>query len=480
MVCVWVWLLLHLPVAVDFSYPEGAVVARAYDAAQGKPVYQNWRHWPHAFAPYAPLTYYPVGWAARLISSHPHPRSIYSIGRLQSLLNLAGIGVLIAGIQRRLGMSGLWLIPAVALFFGWETNAEFAASYRPDAPQVFFSLLAFWIALGGPPTLRRVAFALLCLSISLWLKPASLGMCFILGFWILRGRGWRQALGALSVFFAFNLILAIVLNHISNGMLFLNVVSGAANGMRWQNLAEILRRIGPVPMIVVLLAVALSVRRLVRRSDESNESLFSLAVLIGLGMTLIQCLNVGAGTSYFLESYALACIALALGCRQLWYARGKKWRIAREIVLALIIYFIVLKDGFYGTRSVVLNSQNVVQSWKTPEIMAFLQTYEAPILTSYPYLAVARPAPPTLNDFAQFIELSIRDRIRDGEVIERLQKREFKLAILQSNLLARSKENPLPAPMVDALFSNYRVSKTMDSGIKYMVILEPISGTLPD
>jgi hypothetical protein len=54
---------LALPGLWDNSYPEGALAARAWDAARGLPVYQDWREWPHAFAPYSPLTYYLPAWA---------------------------------------------------------------------------------------------------------------------------------------------------------------------------------------------------------------------------------------------------------------------------------------------------------------------------------------------------------------------------------------------------------------------------------
>src|SRR5262245_11915078 len=88
---------------MDITFPEGAVVARAWDVAQGRGPYHDWRKWPHAFSPYGPLTYFPVGWVSR-ITGTAHPREIFAVGRIQSMLALAGVIITIWFLCATLGL----------------------------------------------------------------------------------------------------------------------------------------------------------------------------------------------------------------------------------------------------------------------------------------------------------------------------------------------------------------------------------------
>src|SRR5690242_15935341 len=101
-----VWLGMIVPEHPDLSFPEGALVGRALDVARGESPYHDWRLWPHAFAPYPPLAYYPAGWAARALAGPaPAPHTVYMVGRSFSLLAMLGVFTLIYLFGRRLGLS---------------------------------------------------------------------------------------------------------------------------------------------------------------------------------------------------------------------------------------------------------------------------------------------------------------------------------------------------------------------------------------
>src|SRR5690349_21183605 len=106
---------LFIPIRTDITFPEGALVARAMDAAQGRPVYQDWRQWPHAFAPYPPLAYYPAGWIARAAGAAHDPAALYAIGRSISLAALIGIFIMVYLLGRRLGLSRGWSLAGASM-----------------------------------------------------------------------------------------------------------------------------------------------------------------------------------------------------------------------------------------------------------------------------------------------------------------------------------------------------------------------------
>ncbi len=456
---------------MDLTFPEGAVVARAWDVARGFNPYHDWREWPHAFAPYGPLTYYPVGWIARLTDSVDHPKEIFTIGRLQSLACLCGALILIGGIAFKAGLPPAWGMIGAAVFLIWEHVLSFAASYRPDAPQVFLSLLVVWIILGGRGTLSRIIVALLFLSISMWIKPTSWGIAFACFLWIWRATNRRVFWTAISLFVLLNLGLAVALNWRWSGRLFLNMIGSLDNGWKPSNVLYFYQGELLIPLMILIGGVAFSLHAVIRLAQSEAGLMLYASVLASFAAATLQNLKVGADVNYYLECYALASIAVA----QLAFSLWEKAKISdRAGVIFLLLFFpLAVYDGVTGLVSIRSDLVAIKRSWASPLIANPIRKIQGAILVgNHPFLALERPSPSTILDFVQYSILVERGRIEDRELIRRLETRNFEAIVMDSEDFNRKKAAWLFPRFKKALFENYRESERVAN----LSILKPKSG----
>ena len=467
-------LLFLIPTTLDISFPEGAVVARAVDVAHGTLPYHDWRSWPHAFAPYGPLTYYPVGWLAGLSSSPPSAKQVYGLGRMQSLLFLAGICVLIAGFTKELGNPIAWGSAGIAAFLMWLPLAEYATSYRPDAPQVFFALLALWIATRGPARGPRIVASLACLWISMWFKPSSWGIAAALAYWLGRERGTRQALVWAATFGLSGLLLAAILNWRWDGLLFLNMIGSLDNGWKFGNVPAFYSHLPLLPGIILLSGVCLAIYPRPGNAGSPRRSLILAALVGSFAATTLQNLKVGADINYYLEPYALACAVTVWGIARLWRGETRLGPRFGILILALAVLPAFVWDSTKGWVALPAELKQLRRTWESPRIVARIGETDGPILTSNPFLAVAKPDPPTILDHVQYMILLRRDRLSDAGLLDRLQRKEFSLVILPTKDLSPPDEeglDPLFSPrFLRALHASYR--ETERFGI--LSLMEPI------
>lgn len=457
-----------IPCQIDNSFPEGAVVARAADMAGGSPAYADWRQWPHQFAPYGPLTYYPIGWMARVAFRNPTARVIYILGRLQSTISLVGISALVAFFLSRLGVSFTWRMLGVLFFVLWLRLLEYVASYRPDAPQTFFALLALAVALSGRARGWRLIVALFFLWISFWFKPTSWGILAALGFWIGRDRGWRVSLASLAAFGASGLAAAWAMNTHLHGLLFLNVITSLNNGWTAANLASFYKHLTLAPAFVLTLGLpglALLWARAKRAANpvSPERATFTFAVLASFITACIQNLKVGADINYYLELYALACAGAAYVFARLAEGEFDLRGTARTAILAIFLLPILTYDTKLEMEGLAPHLRLLKGAWGEMPIMKFARQFDGPILTSNPFVALAKPSPPTLLDHVQFMIMSKRGFITPRGLFERIEGRQFDVIILATgsvpdNAAELESEKIIYDPLFfKALYRSYRI-----------------------
>ncbi len=430
------WLAFLIPAIVDLSLPEGAVVARAADVARGESPYHDWRHWPYSFAPYEPLTYYPVGWTARFFGLSDAPLKIYRLGRIQSLVSLLGIGFLLARILARLGAPPIWRLLGVAAFTIWTENFTHLISYRPDPPQVFFSLLALAIALRNPARPRTVTTVLIALWVSAWFKATSWGLIAALSVWMVMGMGWRRALLGLLAFAVAGLVPALILNWKLRGLLLLNLIDSLDNGYYLAYAWNILREVPLLPAAIMILGLGLSARRLLSNPVGDAPWLLSLATVLSLAAAVFQSLKPGAYHNYYLEGYALSCIVTTRWLCHLWREAQDNWKAARELIFTGILLPAILIDAFLFFPGLRHDLRIVRLVWKPSALVERVKQIEGPILTQNPYLALVRPAPPTLMDQGHYTILADRGRINREELFDKLRRREFSAVLMATRDVA--------------------------------------------
>ncbi|MBI1784072.1 hypothetical protein HYR69_02925 [Candidatus Sumerlaeota bacterium] len=475
---VWIWLAMLLPKATDISSPEGALVGSACEVAQGHSPYQDWRLWPLHFSPYGPLTYYPAGWIVRLIHPSHVPHAIYMAGRAQSFLYLLGIAALLALILRRFNFSWFASLAAPMLLTAWrDPTLTFIVSYRPDAPQIFFSILALWIALGGRATKWRTIAALLSLSVSMWFKSTSWGMIAALAFWIYQSYGIGRAVAAGALFGGINLILAFTLNWKSGGLLFLNMIASLDNGMDWRG---IYTGFGPsfpwIPKIIFFASAAASIRILIapparatgQNPPDGRVKLLSLAVLATFLASSLQILKVGSGGNYYLEFYALGCTLLVIEVSRLWRRDQTVSHLRRAILLPSLLLAFATIGAVSEIKRTISDFPTRIKAWRPSPSLQAMENFEGNVLASLPWLVLRRPAPPTILDEVQYGILTRRGKIDERILLNKIERREFGLVLILTENI-RLKNGWFPPSLLPTLDKHYRIA----SRGEYLTTFDP-------
>ena len=450
---------LFIPQASDITFPEGALVARAMDVAQGATPYHDWRQWPHAFAPYPPLAYYPVGWLA---GPEAAPHEVYMIGRACSFVMLIGIFVALYLLGRRLGLSPAWSLAGVALLGEFRPLLEYCASYRPDAAKTFFALLALLIADCGlrnaefsrergrprplhlPPSnaecglrnaekRQRSGFAwwlvasLACLLLSAWFKPTAWGIGALILFSVWRRLGLKRGALVTGAFLAAGILPLLYLNHHWHGLLLLNIVDSLRNGFSLEGLQRAGLRSNIGPAVVALVGCGCALAGL--RRGPAGRRLILAAAPLSVAASLFQMLKAGSDVNYFMDSYPLAALAATWGVARLW--RGG-WRLPEPARAALLGCALTLPliSAALDLAELRGDFQRVMLFWREPVIERIVRAIPGPVLATNPFLALTHPEDPGILDYYQYSILCRRGAIDPEPLLHRVREGAFNAIVI--------------------------------------------------
>lgn len=471
-----VWLGMTLPIQWDLSFPEAAVVARAMDVARGEVPYHDWVEWPHAFAPYGPLTYFTAGWIGRIVGGENLVETVRTVGRIQSQVSLLGLLVLSALLLRRMGVRWVWALFGIGAALAWESLFAYVVSFRPDGPQVFFSVLGLYIAAGGTGESRgRASLALGALFISFWFKATSWGILAALVFWLWRGCGPARTAIRLSLFAAAGMIPALLLNALWEGRLFQNLVGSLDNGADLQNFATIFFQIGLGAWFILLLGGANAFLHWLKSPMESPKFFLALATLCSIAATLLATLKVGADINYYLEPFVLCAVWTVYAVWELWELPGEevgrrerpRAELRREIPLTILLLpFLLIMcgrslmgDEESGRDSAIQSIRKVHALWAEPPIIQRVKALDGPILTTFPCLVLESGGPPSILDHYQYRVLADRGLLKRSDLLNRLRSGEFDAVVIEGSQSGLGGEYFLPE-FEATLFANYFVSES--------------------
>ncbi len=471
-----IWLGMTLPIQWDLSFPEAAVVARALDVARGETPYHDWVEWPHAFAPYGPLTYYSAGWAARIVGGDDLVGTVRLLGRIQAQLSLLGLLGLSVLLLRRMGVRWTWALFGVGAALGWESLFAYAVSFRPDAPQVFFSILALYIATGGGGAGRgRSALSLGAMFISFWFKATSWGILAALVFWLWRGCGPGRATLRLSIFALAGLIPAIALDVHWDGRLFQNLVGSLDNGADLGNFAGIFLKVPLSGWFILLFGGANAFLHWLRSPMDSPLFLLALATMSSLAATLLATLKVGADVNYYLEPFILCGVWVVFAVWELWelpasevqQSERPKLELQREIPLTVLLMPFLLYVCGASLMGAIDDIRDQKDLWNEPAIIARLESIEGPILSTFPCLVLDADREPGILDHFQYRVLADRGLLKRSELLNRLRTKEFGAVVIEGSGSGLSEAYFLPE-FEQALFENYSISETYGAAILFL------------
>jgi hypothetical protein len=281
----------------DIDQGEGYDAWSAWLLNLGQVPYANNAAYPYYSSNYPPLWSYlvsiPLAWlgpgvmAARLVSAAAAVCSALVLGlAAQRLSGRALAGVLAAGF-----------------FLASPYVFHTTPLARVNSLALLFALVG--LSLLEVPTRRRVMFGSLALVAALFTKPTTLDAviagvgCTLL----VRARmGYLSALGVAT----FGAAAVAVLQVLTHGAFWLNVIAGNENAFDRSQLATYMANFSLLHCVLLVLAAAEAVW-LVRRRQWSPWALY----LITAGAATLSVGKWGAGESYFLSAIAAVCVLSA-------------------------------------------------------------------------------------------------------------------------------------------------------------------------
>lgn len=450
------WLAVAVPYQWDLSFPEAAVVARAADVSRGESPYHDWREWPHAFAPYSPLTYVVPGLAARIAGDDDHSGA-RTAGRVLSFLSILGILALIFVLSRRLDLRGAWPWLAAAAALSWESLYGYVISFRPDAPQVFLAFLAFAIVARREIRAWHAAIALVLLTVSFWFKAASFGL--LAATLIAIAVSQRKYIPlCVAAFVISNAILFFAVNAATEGRLALNVIGSLDNGIELSNYARLPSQVSKTALLLFAGGLAAALLALARKWGDERHRLLAWASLLSGVFAAAAYMKVGADINYLLEPFLLFSMLAVAGLESVWRAATARPVPLREVFLsgAVVPAAVILSIPMLtGARS---DLQTSIRRWKPLEIERRVQE-EPYILSVIPYLGLESRGPHAVLDHYQYAVLARRGLLDTAPLLDRIRDQTFSVVVIEGTL-----ENPGEAyytpQFMETLRARYRHRET--------------------
>jgi hypothetical protein len=444
-----IWLGGLLPTRIDNSFPEGSIAERAYAVSLGRPLYTDWRAWPHTFAPYGPLQYVPVGWIERLLPGPADSWRVMMLGRGQSLLSLIVIGFLLYRMARRIGLPPVWALMAVAANASWGGLLDFCVSFRPDAPAAAAAIGALFLTMRGPAHGCTPLWPLGLSMVSMGFKPTAWAILALAFIWIVQSQGWRRGLVWFVGWNALAVGLALGLDALCDGRFMLNLVGGNRQGFSTELLAGWARQPWRLENVCLLLGTVVAIAALRRSTANGNAGrLASLAALLSLAVSLLLCLKDGADKNYLLIPYLLLMLTLTLGVYRAWHGRTPLRPVAREALLWLALAPAVAIPTLLGLASARYDFGRLLTGWKLPIVLQRLQGAPGPILTTHPFIPLQAGNRPTVMDSFAYAKLAEQGLLDTAPLRERIERREFAAIVLDdANWQAATDDPELPMPI---------------------------------
>ncbi len=344
--------VLSFPYALD--YGEAPLLDQTLRLAHGQNIYRADLHLPpYTIANYPPLymlVQVPLAW---LFS----PAFWY--GRLLSWLAMIGAALFVGLILRRLTGDRLAALVGALTLLALPYTRYWGPLYRIDALALCLSLAALWVLVrfmpssesatsanpalshdrggrGARPALAVVAVALLLTAAIYTRQSYGLAAPLAAFVWLWSQGLRRQALLLAGLLAGLGLSLFVLLNLVTGGGFFFNIVTANINELKVELLQQYLGELAtfmPVPVAIAALFALLAGPARVRGWR------LLLPYTAGAALSGLTIGKVGSNINYLLEF--CAAMSLAVGATLAWQRRAPRLRHAIMLGLALQLFLLL-------------------------------------------------------------------------------------------------------------------------------------------
>jgi hypothetical protein len=467
------WLGGIFSATLDLSFPEGSVTERAWACAHGNPVYTDWREWPHTFAPYGPLTYYPIGTLARWLSHAPSPRSVLLLGRAMSAISLLVIFGLVYFLSRRSGLSRKWALTSMGFVAIWLSELYYCLSFRPDAPATAWTLIALVFVTRDRARPVLAVPALCALMLAMWYKPTAWGAVAATLWWMADGMGKRRACVWGSIWGALGLVAALGLNAYWDGRLLLNLVQGNRQGFSTRQWIEVVLRMKFPEWGIFVFGTYAAIRALRRGDTPQSVRWIARFALLTLASSLALACKAGSDINYLFPPFSILIVLLTFEAKRIW-DNGSATRFQETVFWVGVMSIVIVPTIMFLSQ--VRESVALAHYFNKPSaVVRYLSGVKGPILTTHPFIAADLESAPTVMDFYSYTALASHGLLDTVPLRERIAKQAFPIIVLDQTDWYRSEKDSvgrLPLYYAGCLEDIHRYY-TLKKDVLAFSVLEP-------
>lgn len=319
--------ILALSHPYPLDYGEAPLVDQAMRLGAGQNIYRA----DIASPPYT-ISNYPPVYVAALVPFVALFGPNFWAGRVISWLSALASAAFLALIVHRLTKDRLAAVITGSLFLAVPYVVYWSSLLRVDLLALALSLAGLYL-LASRPTARWSLIAAAMLLVAAIYSRQSYALAAPLAAFVwLWAHDWRQAVRLAAWVGGLTLILFLVLNTLTQGGFYFNIVTANVNEFGMERLEGNLRRFrdtAPVLLLTGGLALVLAFRRI-------RPWPLLVPYLIGAALSTLTIGKIGSNVNYFLE--LSAALSLAAGAVVAWSRRASGSHVLRVVLLVLLAF----------------------------------------------------------------------------------------------------------------------------------------------
>ena len=326
------------PHALD--YGEGPLLDQAVRLAHGQSIYRvPGAEPPWTVSNYPPL--YPALEAGLAAVFGP----AYWYGRLIAVLSLAGSAVLVGAIVQRLTADRFAAVVAGLLLPASAYAGYWAALARIDNLALLLSLAGLWCLLRFD-RLGALFAAIGLLAAAVYTRQTYGLTAPLTAFVWLLGHSRQRAFGLLAGLAALVAVTGVVLNGVTDGGFWFNVVTANVNEFRW---AGVLYYVQTVPVqIPVLLLAAVAYAVVAIRHRLASGRVIGPYLVAGT-LLVLTAGKIGSASNYLIEFATGLCLAVGGLLAWLREVRPRSFAITLGALAVQSVYSLLFPPWWYGS-----------------------------------------------------------------------------------------------------------------------------------
>ncbi|MGB8984895.1 MAG: hypothetical protein WCC12_23725 [Anaerolineales bacterium] len=448
--------LISIPYRYSLDYGEAPLVDQAMRLASGQNIYRtDLAAPPYTISNYPPLYVAVVSVGVKLFG----PAGAFTAGRIISALSAWAASIFLLLIVYAATRDRLAALVAGLIFLAFPFVVYWSPFLRIDMLALALSLAGLCLLVWKPVNPRRLIGVAILLVAAIYTRQSyGLAAPFAAFVWLL-ARDWRQALRLALLVGGTGSILFLILNSLTDGGFFFNIVTANVNEFRIDLLKYHWDRLRETALIVLVVGAA----SLFLLPRWNPLWLLTAPYLVGAALSAVTIGKIGSNVNYLLE--LCAALSLAAGAVIAWSRAHLPSYSARAAILVLLA--VAVGKMIHATLADYTESlqERRAQAAELGQLEVLVAKTPGPILADeFMGMLTLQGRPLVIQPF-EVTQLARAGKWDQTPLLESIRKQEFAAIILYDRPWSQERWTP---EMLEAINQSYRLSQVVADNRVYM------------